>query len=60
MFDNDTLFAKGEHEGPPDYIQSAVVAIDVQTGYIKALVGGRSFKQSKWNRATQAARHLKG
>jgi len=52
----DSLFAKGEHEGPPDYLQSAVVAIDVNTGYIKALVGGRSFKQSKWNRATQATR----
>lgn len=52
----DTLFAKGEHQGPPDYLQSAVVAIDVNTGYIKALVGGRSFKQSKWNRATQATR----
>jgi len=52
----DTLFAKGEHEGPPDYVQGGVIAIDVQTGYIKALVGGRSFKQSKWNRATQAKR----
>jgi penicillin-binding protein 1A len=52
----DSLFAKGEQEGPPDYLQGAVVAIDVQTGYIKALVGGRSFKQSKWNRATQAKR----
>jgi penicillin-binding protein 1A len=52
----DTLFVKGEHEGPPDYLQSAVVALDVHTGYVKVLVGGRSFKQSKWNRATQATR----
>jgi penicillin-binding protein 1A len=52
----DTLFAKGEQEGPPDYLQGAVLAIDVQTGYIKAMVGGRSFKHSKWNRATQAKR----
>ncbi|MCK5408051.1 MAG: transglycosylase domain-containing protein, partial [Candidatus Krumholzibacteria bacterium] len=52
----DSLFAKGEHEGPSDYLQGAVVAIDVQTGFIKALVGGRDFKHSKWNRATQAKR----
>lgn len=52
----DTLFAKGEHKGPPDYVQGGVIAIDVQTGYIKALVGGRSFEHSKWNRATQAKR----
>jgi penicillin-binding protein 1A len=52
----DTLFAKGEQEGPPDYIQGGVIAIDVQTGGIKALVGGRDFKHSKWNRATQAKR----
>jgi penicillin-binding protein 1A len=52
----DTLLAKGEQEGPPDYLQGALIAIDVQTGCVKALVGGRSFKQSKWNRATQARR----
>jgi penicillin-binding protein 1A len=52
----DTLLAKDEQEGPPDYLQGAMIAIDVQTGYVKALVGGRSFKQSKWNRATQARR----
>ncbi|MGD8413354.1 MAG: PBP1A family penicillin-binding protein [Candidatus Latescibacterota bacterium] len=52
----DTLLARGEAEGPPDYMQGAVIAIDVRTGFIKALVGGRSFEQSKWNRATQAKR----
>jgi penicillin-binding protein 1A len=34
----------------------AVVALEVQTGYIRALVGGRSFKHSKFNRAVQARR----
>jgi penicillin-binding protein 1A len=52
----DSLYAKGEHEGPPDYVQGAVIAIDVRSGFVKALVGGRSFEQSKWNRATQAKR----
>jgi penicillin-binding protein 1A len=40
----------------PDYLQSAIIAIDVQTGYIRAMVGGRSFKHSKFNRAVQARR----
>ena len=39
-----------------DYIQGALVAIDPQTGYIKAMVGGRDFAESQWNRATQAPR----
>jgi len=41
---------------PPDYLQGAVVALEVQTGYIRAMVGGRSFKHSKFNRAVQARR----
>ncbi|MFH1754857.1 MAG: PBP1A family penicillin-binding protein, partial [Candidatus Latescibacterota bacterium] len=40
----------------PDYLQSAVFAIEVQTGYIRAMVGGRSFKHSKFNRAVQSRR----
>jgi penicillin-binding protein 1A len=46
---------KGE-EPPLEYIEGAVVAIEPQTGYIRAMVGGRSFKDSKWNRAVQAKR----
>jgi penicillin-binding protein 1A len=36
--------------------QAAVVAIDNPTGEIKAMVGGYSFEDSKFNRATQAFR----
>jgi penicillin-binding protein 1A len=36
--------------------QAALVAIDNATGEIKAMVGGYSFQQSKFNRATQAMR----
>jgi penicillin-binding protein 1A len=39
-----------------DYIQAALVAIDPQTGHIKAMVGGRDFIDSNFNRATQAMR----
>ncbi len=38
--------------------QAAMVAIDNSTGEIKALVGGYSFEDSKFNRATQAVRQV--
>ncbi len=38
------------------YIQAALVAIDPHTGHVKAMVGGRDFLESKFNRATQAHR----
>ena len=38
--------------------QGALVAIDNATGGIKAMVGGRDFNQSKFDRATQALRQV--
>lgn len=40
----------------PNYLQGALVAIDPKTGYIRAMIGGRDFRQSPFNRATQARR----
>ncbi|MCG3205554.1 MAG: Penicillin-binding protein 2D [Elusimicrobia bacterium] len=40
----------------PPHIQAALVAIDVHTGAIRALIGGRNFQQSQFNRAMQAKR----
>jgi len=47
--------AKGERR---EYkkVQGALVAIETGTGFIKALVGGRDFTESEFNRATQAKR----
>ncbi len=42
--------------GQTPYVQGAVVAMDVKTGYVRALVGGRDFRHSSFNRATQARR----
>ena len=39
-----------------DPLQGSLVAIDPQTGFVKALVGGRSFKESPYNRAIDARR----
>ena len=38
--------------------QGALVAIDNGTGEIKAMVGGRDFNESKFNRATEALRQV--
>src|SRR5271165_3151092 len=38
--------------------QAAMIAIDNATGEIKAMVGGYSFEDSKFNRATQAFRQV--
>ncbi|MDI3542996.1 MAG: penicillin-binding protein [Candidatus Atribacteria bacterium] len=36
--------------------QGAILSIEPQTGYIKAMVGGRDYGESKFNRAVQAYR----
>jgi penicillin-binding protein 1A len=38
------------------FSQAALVSLDPRTGYIKALVGGADFFESKYNRVTQAKR----
>ncbi len=38
------------------YLQGMFVALDPQTGAIRALVGGRDYEQSRFNRALQARR----
>jgi len=38
------------------YIQGALIAIEPQTGAVRALVGGRDYMDSEFNRATQAKR----
>jgi penicillin-binding protein 1A len=40
----------------PEYLQGALVAIDPTTGHVKAMVGGRDFAESRFNRAVQAKR----
>jgi penicillin-binding protein 1A len=39
-------------------VQGALLAIDNPSGGIKAMVGGRDFNESKFNRATQALRQV--
>ena len=39
-------------------VQGALLAIENSTGDVKAMVGGKSFEESKFNRATQALRQV--
>lgn len=43
-------------EGGSPYLQGAVVVMSAETGDVLALVGGRDFNDSKFNRAIQAQR----
>lgn len=47
--------AKGNESS---YIQGALVAIDNETGGLRAIVGGRDFKDSPYNRAVLAKRQI--
>lgn len=46
----------GKKKVPPTPLQAALLAIDPSTGHIRAMVGGRDFRQSQFNRAWQAQR----
>lgn len=59
----DSLYTeyKEEYKELPDslrhrIVQASVVALDVKTGAIRVLTGGRDFSESKFNRALQARR----
>lgn len=47
--------APGDHVNTP-YLQGALITLDADSGYVRAMVGGRDFEDSKFNRATQARR----
>ncbi len=45
-----------EEDVAPPYLQAAVVVMDPTTGAVRAQVGGRNFRESRFNRAVQARR----
>ncbi|MEG3849938.1 transglycosylase domain-containing protein, partial [Microcoleus sp. herbarium13] len=49
----DAIEVDGRRQG---FEQAALVSIETKTGEVKALVGGGNFKDSQFNRATQALR----
>lgn len=57
-FRHATRAERASVEGPAstDYLQGALVAMNPATGEIVAMVGGRNFHESRFNRAVQARR----
>ena len=56
LHDIEKRFSKKRQAAETDPLQAALIAIEPQTGYVRAMVGGRDFGKSTFNRATQAKR----
>jgi 1A family penicillin-binding protein len=56
LADLDTRLDAGDAASLPQVLQGALVAIDPSTGHVRAMVGGRNFADSSFNRAVQARR----
>jgi len=52
----DSLMAAGHRPEKVEYLLSASVVLDVRTGAVLALVGGRDYRDSQFDLATQAQR----
>jgi penicillin-binding protein 1A len=57
LSDSLARIARVELEQEP-LVEGALVALDVRTGAVRAMVGGFDFERSKFNRATQAFRQV--
>lgn len=52
----DSLYQVSRGGAEMPYVQGMFVALDAVTGDVRAMVGGRDFRDSEFNRATQALR----
>lgn len=52
----DDYFAKGKRGIPPGTVQASLIAIDPRNGQVLAMVGGRDYGTSQFNRITQSRR----
>src|SRR5690606_14339217 len=55
-FRHPSYAKSGDDTGATPYLQVAGVIMDAETGAVLALTGGRDFRDSQFNRATQARR----
>ena len=51
-----SIHKEGGNPPSPEYLQGAVLAVDNRTGGILAMVGGRDYAQSQYNRTYQSKR----
>ena len=52
----DSHFAKQKPPLPPGTVQASLIAVDPKTGHILAMLGGRNYGGSQFNRITQSRR----
>jgi penicillin-binding protein 1A len=52
----DSLYVDTEDKPLTTYLQGALFAMDPHTGEVRAMIGGRDFSTSRWNRALQGKR----
>ncbi len=54
--DMDAYFAKGKRAIAPGTVQASLIAVDPRSGEILAMIGGRNYGATQFNRITQAKR----
>jgi penicillin-binding protein 1B len=52
----DAYFAKGKRAIPPGTVQASLIAVDPVSGHVLAMIGGRNYGASQFNRITQSKR----
>jgi len=56
MKDLDDYFAEGKREIEPGTVQASLIAVDPKNGHVLAMIGGRNYGTSQYNRITQSKR----
>lgn len=52
----DAYFSKSKEPVPPGTVQATLIAVDPRNGQILAMIGGRNYGQTQFNRITQSKR----
>ena len=52
----DATLAKRKEPVPPGTVQASLIAVDPKTGHILAMIGGRNYGASQFNRITESRR----
>jgi penicillin-binding protein 1B len=56
MIELDAHFSKGKRGIEPGTVQASLIAVDPQNGQVLAMIGGRNYGTSQFNRITQSKR----
>lgn len=56
ILEMDAHFSKGKRAIPPGTVQASLIALDPRNGDILAMIGGRNYGTTQFNRITQAKR----